>query len=526
MKKYIFLFALGLTVSVAQSQEISDAMRYSQDNLNGTARFRAMSGAFGALGGDLSSLNVNPAGSAVFSNNQMTVTLSNFDTKNKSNYFGTATTEKENTFDLNQAGAVFVFNDKNSNSDWKKFSLAINYENTNNFDNALFSAGTNPNNSIADYFLSYANNGNNGAPVPQQFVNTEFGESISDLYSFLGSNLPNSQFPKLNGFDAQQAFLGYQAFVINAADETNNNSTYSSNVPAGGNYYQENSVYSTGYNGKLSFNAATSYKDKLFIGLNLNSHFTDYQKSSSFYEDNNAPLTNDYTVSRLRFDNDLYTYGTGFSFQVGAIAKLTNEVRLGLAYESATWYRLTDELSQSLVAVSANTSGELPSDIVDPQIINIYEPYKLQTPSKLTGSFAYIFGKSGLISIDYAMKDYSNTKFKPENDFYFNGLNNNMNALLDTTGELRIGAEYKIEALSLRAGYRYEQSPYKNKMTIGDLTGYSAGLGYSFGSTKVDLAYSYAKRNSQQGFFGQGFTDGAKIDAINNNVSLTLAFEL
>ena len=113
MKKYIFLFALGLTISVAQSQEISDAMRYSQDNLNGTARFRAMSGAFGALGGDLSSLNVNPAGSAVFSNNQMTVTLSNFDTKNKSNYFGTATTEKENTFDLNQAGAVFVFNDKN-----------------------------------------------------------------------------------------------------------------------------------------------------------------------------------------------------------------------------------------------------------------------------------------------------------------------------------------------------------------------------------------------------------------------------
>ena len=87
MKKYIFLLALGLTASIAQSQEISDAMRYSQNNLNGTARFRAMGGAFGALGGDLSSLNVNPAGSAVFSNNQMTLTLSNFDAKNKSNYF-------------------------------------------------------------------------------------------------------------------------------------------------------------------------------------------------------------------------------------------------------------------------------------------------------------------------------------------------------------------------------------------------------------------------------------------------------
>ena len=83
MKKYIFLLALGFTASVAQSQEIADAMRYAQDNLNGTARFRAMSGAFGALGGDLSSINVNPAGSAVFTNNQMALTLTNFDTKNK-----------------------------------------------------------------------------------------------------------------------------------------------------------------------------------------------------------------------------------------------------------------------------------------------------------------------------------------------------------------------------------------------------------------------------------------------------------
>ena len=78
------------------------------------------------------------------------------------------------------------------------------------------------------------------------------------------------------------------------------------------------------------------------------------------------------------------TYGTGFSFQLGAIAKLTNEVRVGIAYESSTWYTLTDELSQRLVAVSANTSEELEPDVVDPQFINVYEPYKLQTPSKLT----------------------------------------------------------------------------------------------------------------------------------------------
>lgn len=505
MKKYLFLLLTGFTFSVAQSQEITDAMRYAQDNLNGTARFRAMGGAFGALGGDLSAINVNPAGSAVFANNQVAITLSSYNTKNNSNYFGTATTEKDNSFDLNQAGGVFIFNNGNPNSDWKKFALSVNYDNVNNYNNSSFSAGTNPNNSIDNYFLSYAN-----ANAHREGIQL--------------STLNNSSYQKLN-FEDQQAYLGYWGYVINPVNENDpNNSQYNSNVPAGGNYYQENTITSNGYNGKLSFNAATSYKDKLYIGINLNSHFTDFRQSSSFYEDNNAPLTTDYTVTRLRFDNDLYTYGTGFSFQVGAIAKVTNEVRLGLAYESSTWYHLSDEFSQKLVVVRSATGLNDTNDVVDPQITNVYEPYKLQTPSKLTASFAYVFGKSGLISVDYGMKDYSNTKFKPENDF--NGVNSYMNSVLDKTSELRLGAEYKIDAWSLRAGYRFEQSPYKNKTTVGDLTGYSGGFGYNFGSTKLDLAYSSAERNSQQGFFSQGLTDGATIKSINNNVSLTLLFEL
>jgi long-subunit fatty acid transport protein len=260
--------------------------------------------------------------------------------------------------------------------------------------------------------------------------------------------------------------------------------------------------------------------------VNLNSHFTDFRQSSLFYEDNTNTLGTDYDVTKLQFNNDLYTYGTGFSFQLGAIAKVTKEVRLGLAYESSTWYNLSDELSQKLISVSSNNDSSLPSDVVDPRITNVYAPYKLQTPSKLTGSFAYVFGKSGLISIDYAIKDYRKTKFKPENDTYFNGLNNTISNTLDNTGELRIGGEYKIQKLTLRAGYRYEQSPYKNTNEVGDLTGYSGGLGYNFGATRVDLSYAYAKRDSQQGFFTQGLTDGAKINSINNTISLTLLFEL
>ena len=514
MKNLFFILSTCLTVSLTQAQEISEALRFAQDNLNGTARFSAMSGAFGALGGDLSAINVNPAGSAIFSNNQAGATLSNFSIKNDATYFGNTIQKKENAIPLNQAGAVFVFKNNDSKNDWRKFSLAINYENTNNFNNSIASAGTNPTQSIDQYFLHYANS--NGG-VSLQNIQLQNGETISDLYSFLGGNY---------GFGTQQAFLGFQGYIIDKASnyDENSNRNYISLVPTEANYYQENEITSRGYNGKISFNGATSYKDKLYLGLNLNSHFVDYNQSSSFYEDNDAPLTSQYTVSKLRFNNDLYTYGSGFSFQLGAILKATKEIRLGLAYESPTYYNLNDELSQSLSSVSENTSTVVSTDIVNPQVINTYEPYKLQTPSKLTGSFAYVFGKRGLFSVDYALKDYSNTKYKPNADFEV--VNVAMKNLLTQTAELRIGGEYKIKQWSLRGGYRFEQSPYKNKTTIGDLNGYSGGLGYNFGSTKLDVSYSTSQRNSNQRFFSQGFTDGFSMNSKNSNVSLSLLFEL
>src|SRR6187402_992892 len=203
MKKNLLLYLVaGLTFSSIHSQGIKDAMRYTQSELHGTARFTSMSGAFGALGGDLSSINVNPAGSAVFNNNQFATTMGNYDTKNESNYFRTSTSASESTFDLNQAGGVFVFKSGNPNNDWRKFSMSINYEGTNNYDNSMFSAGISPVNSVANYFLSYAN----GVPL---------------------NLLQNGEYASLD-HGAQQAFLGYQGYIINPVTETPNNTLYTS----------------------------------------------------------------------------------------------------------------------------------------------------------------------------------------------------------------------------------------------------------------------------------------------------------
>jgi long-subunit fatty acid transport protein len=498
--KRILPFVLTVVGLSAHSQEISDALRLAQDNISGTARFNAMGGAFGALGGDLSSISINPAGSAIFNNHQVGGTLTSYNVRNTVGYFGTNNKQNDNSFDLSQAGGVYVLKNEDEKSGWKKLTLAIDYESTNNFENSWYASGVNPNNSIANYFLAYANAG----AVPLGLLQNSFYEELS--------------------YADAQAFLGYQGYVINPADENTNNTQYGSNIPAGGNYSQENAFVSSGFNGKVSFNVAAQYKDKLYIGLNLNSHFADYRQSTAFYEENSNDPANG--LQQVRFDNDLYTYGTGFSFQVGAIAKLTKDFRVGLAYQSPTWFRLNDEISQALASVSINpdTNQEM-TTIVDPNVIMIYDTYKLYIPGKWTGSMAYVFDKYGLISIDCSLKDYSNTEYSPENEFI--PANNDMSNQLDANVfDVRIGAEHRIKQFSIRGGYHWEESPYKNNETVGDLTGFSGGVGYNFGEYKIDLSYSHSRRVTKQGFFGPAFGDYPTISSVNNNISVSLIYEL
>lgn len=501
MKRYLFFIVAGLTYSTAQSQGVSDALRYAQENINGTARFRAMSGAFGAIGGDLSAIGTNPAGSAVFANSQVGVTMSNYNSKNNSSYFGTKTSESNVAFDLNQAGAVFVINNPRENTGWKKLSLSVNYDNTNSFDNVFFAAGTNTNNSIANYFLSYAN---------------QLGLS--------GNDYGNAFFVDLT-LRERQAFMGYNAYVIDPVGGNVNSTSFVSNVP-NGVYAQDKYTETTGYNGKLSINAASAYNDRFYFGINLNAYFNDYTESSSFYEENyNEPLTDRPSVRNVTFDNYKHTYGNGFSLQLGAIAKITQSFRAGLAYESPTWYQLNDEVWQIVSSNGINYGGSNTSAQSDSNMLILYEPYNLRTPGKLTGSLGYVFGKAAILSVDYSIKDYSKTRYSTD-DNYFRPINDALSNSLDMAGELRIGAEVRAKQWSFRGGFRYEESPFKNTAVIGDLTSFSAGFGYQFSRTRLDLSYTHMQRETQQGLFSQGLADPVRNESINNNLSMTVIFEL
>ncbi len=496
MKRYV-IFIVVLACSAASAQNINDIVRYGTENLQGTARFQGLSGAFGALGGDLSALNVNPAGSAVFNNSLFTVSGSNYNTNNDASYFNSLNNREFNSLELNQVGGVFVFKSTNRNSDWKKMALAINYDLVQNFDNELYAAG-NSTQGIENYFLTFAQG------VPFGSILLQDGEFLEEAYLDIGANL---------GFQEQQAFLGYFGGVIDPVDVADDNNTdYIPNAQYN-SVNQEFFQSTAGYNSKFTLNLASQYQENLYLGASLNFHTVLFDKITQFSE---SGYDTDSEIQFIDFDNFLHTEGSGFSFSLGAIAKLNNNIRVGGSYQSPTWYRLTDDTAQRINSDLADED----ISFIDFNIVNLFDAYTIKTPGKLTGSIAVIFGKDGLLSFDYGYQDMSQAELRPSTDPSFSSVNQAVASQLGTISTFRLGGEYRIDEVSLRAGYRYEQSPYANGATIGDLNGFSGGIGYNFGGSRLDLAYSRSEQDVNEQLFDAGLTTPAMVNRVNSNITL------
>jgi long-subunit fatty acid transport protein len=249
------------------------------------------------------------------------------------------------------------------------------------------------------------------------------------------------------------------------------------------------------------------------MGISLNFHAVRYEKISLFDESGYDPAS---AIQFANFDNLLHTEGSGFSFALGTIAKLNENVRLGASYQSPTWYRLQDDTSQRIDSDLADTD----IGFIDFNIVNLFEPYTVKTPAIYTGSLAVIFGKNGLLSFDYSYQDMSRAELRPTNDLAFSTVNYDIRNSLTGVSAFRLGGEYRIERVSLRGGYRFEGSPYKDGQTIGDLNGFSAGIGYQFGPSRLDLSYNRTERDLNARLFDIGFNTPARVNNVHNNVSL------
>jgi len=501
----IFLLSVFSLIGL-HAQQISDGLRYSTNYNLGTARNTALSGAMGALGGDLSAMETNPAGGAIFTNSLATFSGSYSRKQNDATYFNQTESSKTNRYNLNQAGGVFVFHNNNENSKFRKLSVGVNYSLQNNHNDELYFAGEG-NTSLTEFFLAQAQG------ISLDLLELQSGESISSLYRYLGETY---------GSSAQNAFLGYQGYLFDPVDPNNpNNTSYLSNV-SGDSFDQQYLNLSSGYHTRFTINVAAQVSDNLYLGANINTHGFHYSQNDYFLESNNHPAS---YINSIGFRNNLNTYGSGISAQVGAIARVNNNIRLGLSLDTPTWTQISEETSQYLESRRFE-DGTNKTAVVNPRVINVFEEYTLRTPGKATVSAAYIFGRKGLLSLDYSYKGFSDIKFFPSSDSYFQNLNRSINNELKGTSSLRAGGEYVINRFSLRGGFHFEESPYKNNDTLGDLIGYSFGAGVKLGYFNIDLAYLHSEQDSKYQMYNVGLTDKAAVKTVYNNFVLSLVYSL
>lgn len=499
MKHYFKAILLLFFVTSMNGQSLQDILRYSTSDLNGTARYTAMGGAFGALGGDFGALNNNPAAGSVFEHTQFSITTSSIRNQTNATYFESSYESKNRDSEFDQVGFALVL--KNTiESPWSKISFAFNYQKTANFNDAFEADGYNST-GVDQYFL------NNAQGFELSNFQIRSDENESDLYLYLGENV---------GFDAQQGFLGYQSFIIDAVVDESTNRAYISNVsPAAEGYTHEYVTQRSGGIKKYTFNFSGKYLNKYNVGININSHKLEYRQVNDFYEGNYAYSS---SLNAFRLNNELLSFGEGVSLQVGAIAKLNKQIRFGLSYESPTWFSITEE------TVEFATSNDGSNITIEPDVINTYPEYRFKTPSKYSGSFAYIFGQKGLISVDYTQVNYDKAQFNEPNDDSLNEQNDVIIQNVNAAGILRVGGEYRFGNYSIRAGYINQGASLKN--FDNSSSSKSIGGGINFGGSSLDLSIVSSEFNGQQQLFSTGLTDNIDLKKERFTVGLTYTLKL
>lgn len=473
MKK-IFIGIITLTIisQSAKSQDEFDALRYGNTPYFGTARSMSIGNAMGSVGGDFSSLSVNPAGIGIYRRGEFAFTPSFNVSTNKSKYLGTTTTASDSKLNISQFGLVLTSAKKDigsKKSGWRTASFAVGMNRNATFKNEYIYSGNNYKNSLIEKYAEEFN---------------ALG-GINALY--------NVSYP---------AYAAYQTWLIDRGFGADSNQAVSY-VPYMDGIKQTKRAYESGGMKEYVISAGGNYKEKLMLGVTLGIPNLTYDRTLQFdEEDISGKNNNDFKY--MYFTEKLSTTGTGINLKLGAIYKPTNEFRIGFAFHTPTYIQFNDISS---IEMESHTDSLL-SNMNPPQgPVSYYSQdtalsfnYAQTTPYKALVSGTFLFKQYGFVTADVEYVDYASMKYN-----YGEGYENEsiaINTVIRNTYKsavnFRLGAEAKLQDVSLRAGLAYYGSPYKNSAYDGSRLNFSFGAGYRAKNWFVDAAFVRSMQNYQQ----------------------------
>lgn len=507
MKKTLLALTALVSPAALIAQLPTDAYQFSQPDLKGTARFMSMGGAFGALGGDLSVLNQNPGGIGVYRNNEIGFTLELDPQHSKATSQHLSSSWDKTHFYLNNIGMVFTI--RNSESALRNFNMGFTFNKTSSFNRRFRGAVPELNTSVTNYIAGLAN----GQDI-----------TVGDVTTTPGHNPYN---PTDGGYQAPWAtILGYDSYFISPRTLGDGKVHWDGQFgqgTTGSGYFR---VIDKGAMDEYNIALGGNINNWLYWGMDFGIINFDYQNQTLWGEDmQNAFVANSdnvisQTSSSVNILNGYKVTGTGFNYKLGFIFRPIQELRIGIAMHTPTWY----SMEQSYLGRAYGNYGNHRSDIT--QYTNngydaVYD-YRFRTPWKLTASAAGVIANRFIISADYEWCNYRHMHFTDkyeddwlyvtDNPFYYT--NSDIKDYYRSSSTFRIGAEARLNRnISLRAGYAINSSPVKESVhdnqtqvygdgtrmsyTLDDRTYYiTGGIGFHSKGFYTDLAYVYKNHNS------------------------------
>jgi hypothetical protein len=464
MKKVIIRwFAILLLVSAVfsvEAQTTDELLQLSTHEIQGTARFTGLGGAFNALGGDFGSLSTNPAGIGIYRSSEFVITPALTLNKAVTDFRGESLSDNRTRFGLANLGYIGTYLTRKSEG-LISLSFGLGYNQTANFYKRTRLRGLDSPNSVLDMFEQYANKFN----LNPDYLLKEFQYII-----------PEDWTTAMALYSAMIEYWDDGKYHVNGLNDNDKVDIAGSTLQSG-----STSEYTFSFGGNIS--------SRFQFGFTLGLQDIEYINSLNYKEQyiKDVIVTPQY-ISSSR-DEYTRTVGFGVNAKFGVIYRPIDAFRLGFAVHTPTLFNMEREYQvsmNSLYKVEGKddfSSDNSPTDI--------YE-YTLTTPYRLEFGLAYIFGKAGLISVDYEL--VGNNSIRIRDDFLDDGASTRNDAIKDSyrnTSNIRVGAEINLRrGLMLRAGFNYFQSPYKNSSLDFARYAYSGGIGYRNKHFFADLAYT------------------------------------
>jgi hypothetical protein len=454
MKLLNSILILTLSFTILQAQNLTDALRYSQTTIGGTARTVGSGGAFNSLGADFSVLSINPAGLAYYRTSEFTITPS-FLSGSQDAFLTDDPNVDQSTVDskffLENIGVVIARNKPNGRVlKTSNFGIGVNR--------------------IADFNESFTYGGSGRGSITNRFRDNAdglFPDELDDFESGL-------------------------AFETGAIFDFNEDNFYDTDFIDSDIIRRDQTVDRSGGISELNFAWAGNYFEKFSLGIGIGIPIITFEEEKSYTESDPGdliPVFND-----LRFQESLTVSGAGINLKIGTILTLVKNFRLGASIQTPTRYTISEDFNTSL-GYSFTLDDE--DSILRSESPDGSFRYRLRTPftANLGLSYLIITGKiNGFVSASAEFRNYSSNNFdftsfsdNPDDAAFETFVNNELDQTLGSVVNYNIGGELAYSKWRIRGGLILQESAFIDD--DGDFdTITSFGLGYRANRFYIDAA--------------------------------------